>query len=558
MNTKKINKANLKQSLIRGFVYATLFTLIFQSCIKKDETTEVISSNITQTSEVIKERIPSIIKNEKIEAEINLFGGKLDSLTLNEYKKDLESNEQQKLFSPKYTNEEENKEYSYVDFGISGQNINLPTSKSKWKITAETENSKTITWYNKEGLKIEKTFTLSDDYLIEVSQKVSNNTKKEISIFPYAIISKKINTETNDMRTFSGLIDLSNNDLNKERFKNLKDEPFSRTIQSEKTWSGFSDNYFATAFLMGSNEQLKKQEVKAFLSRENEEEKSETYQLDYTYESLTIKSGESFTITDKVFTGPKERSLLKDYSEKYNAQNLDLLIDYGFFAFFSKIFFSVIEFLFNNTGSIGWAVILFAIFIKIILHPISKKSMDSMSKMKKLGPEMKKIQTYHKDDKMRMQMEMAALYKKHKINPLSGCLPLLVQLPIFLALYKVLMNYITLRHHEFLWIKDLSSFDQTSIFNVFGLLPFEPFTWLPNLGILPILMGITMFFQMKMQGQTATMTPEQAKVMNFMPFIMILLFASLPAGLILYYVMYNILTIADQAIEMKNGKDKTK
>jgi YidC/Oxa1 family membrane protein insertase len=550
-NKNQVNKETLKKSLMRGFLYATLFTIIFQSCAKKEDIKPVVSSEISTTSEIKKERIPSSFKNEKIEAEINLVGGKLDSLLLNEYKETLEKEDKQKLFSPKYTNKEENKEYSYLNFGISGQNINLPTSNSTWKVIKETENSKTISWANKDGIKIEKTFSLADDYLIEVSQTISNNTGKDISVFPYAIISKKIDTENKNLRAFSGLIDFSSRSLEKERFENIKDEPFSRVIQEDKTWSSFSDNYFATAFLMGSNEAAKKQEVKAFLSRENEEEKSETYQLDYTYETLTVKAGESFTVTDKVFTGPKERSILKDYSEKYGAQNLDLLIDYGFFAFFSKIFFSVIEFLFNNTGSIGWAVILFAIFIKVLLHPISKKSMDSMAKMKKLGPEMKKIQTYHKNDKMRMQMEMAALYKKHQINPLSGCLPLLVQLPIFLALYKVLMNYITLRHHEFLWIHDLSSFDQTSIFNLFGLLPFTPWTWLPNLGILPILMGVTMFFQMKMQGQTATMTPEQAKVMNIMPFIMILLFASLPAGLILYYVVYNVLTIADQAVEIK-------
>ncbi|MDE6224057.1 MAG: membrane protein insertase YidC, partial [Alphaproteobacteria bacterium] len=320
-------------------------------------------------------------------------------------------------------------------------------------------------------------------------------------------------------------------------------------FSSKNGWLGFGSDYFMTILIPNQNNsftarvlELQESEIPTPQSKTNYKQ----FQADYVRDIITIEHDKSEEITSQIYIGAKVSSIISKYEEKFSIPKFDLVIDYGYFYILSKPFTIILKWLDKLTGNFGLAIILFTIMIRAILFPIAQKSFKSMEKMKKMQPEMKRIQTLYANNKQQMNIELAMLYKKSGVNPLSGCLPLLLQIPVFLALYKSLVISIEMRQAPFFgWIQDLSAPDPTTIFNLFGLLPFEPWVWLPHIGILPAIMGITMYFQQALQPAMSA-DPTQAKIMKFLPLIFTVMFAGLPSGLILYWTVYNILSIIQQ------------
>ncbi len=273
------------------------------------------------------------------------------------------------------------------------------------------------------------------------------------------------------------------------------------------------------------------------------------YQIDYLGAGRLIPAGGAVDVSDRLFAGAKEVTLLDAYSELYGIPLFDRAVDFGWFYFLTKPIFYVLNWLYALLGNYGLAILALTLIVKLLFFPLANKSYRSMSQMKKLQPEMVKLRERYGDDKQKMQQELMALYKREKVNPVAGCLPIIVQIPVFFALYKVLFVSIEMRHAPFFgWIKDLSAPDPTSLFNLFGLLPFDPPSFL-MIGVWPLIMGVTMWLQFRLNPQPAD--PIQAKVMSFLPLIFVFLFATFPAGLVIYWTWNNILSIAQQWVIMK-------
>jgi YidC/Oxa1 family membrane protein insertase len=316
-------------------------------------------------------------------------------------------------------------------------------------------------------------------------------------------------------------------------------------LASEDGWLGFGSDYFMTVMIPAPD-------GRAFTARALDLPRRDTsspahqFQADYVGDGVFVPAGGEAEITSRIYIGAKESDAIAKYERELGIPKFDLVIDYGSFYVLAKPFTQMLKFLHRFTGNFGWAIVIFTILIRLLLFPIAQKSFKSMEKMKKLQPEMKRIQAMYANDKGRMNMEMAMLYKSRGVNPLSGCLPILLQLPVFIALYKALVISIEMRHAPFaLWVRDLSAPDPTSVFNLFGALPYTPWSWLPALGLLPIIMGITMYAQQAMQPATG-MDPAQAKVMKFLPLIFTLLLAGFPSGLVLYWTVSNVFSIIQQ------------
>jgi YidC/Oxa1 family membrane protein insertase len=264
---------------------------------------------------------------------------------------------------------------------------------------------------------------------------------------------------------------------------------------------------------------------------------------------MTVPPGETIEVTDRLFAGAKEVGLLDFYANEYGIPLFDRAVDFGWFYFLTKPIFHILHFFYQLLGNYGLAILLLTLLVKLLFYPLANKSYRAMSKMKKLQPEMMRLREQFGDDKMRMNQELMALYKKEQVNPMSGCLPIVVQIPVFFALYKVLFVSIEMRHAPFFgWVQDLSAPDPTSLFNLFGLLPFDPPAFL-MIGIWPLLMGATMLLQTKLNPQPAD--PIQAKVMMLLPLMFIFLFATFPAGLVIYWTWNNVLSITQQWVIMK-------
>ncbi|MEC8752069.1 MAG: membrane protein insertase YidC, partial [Pseudomonadota bacterium] len=307
-------------------------------------------------------------------------------------------------------------------------------------------------------------------------------------------------------------------------------------------WIGITDKYWLAALVPDQAENFTYRFVHSI------ENKDDRYQVDYIGQSSSLAAGASIEITNRLFAGAKEVKLLDSYSEKFGIQNFDLAVDFGWFYFLTKPFFYAISWLNSYLGNFGLAILAFTVLVKAVFYPLANKSYRSMAKMRDLTPKLMTLREQYGDDKMRLNQEMMAIYKKEKVNPASGCLPILLQIPVFFALYKVLFVNIEMRHAPFYgWIKDLSVADPTSIFNAFGLIPWTPPDFL-MIGIWPILMGLTMWLQQRLNPQPTD--PVQAKVFMFLPLFFTFLLGTFPAGLVIYWTWNNLLSIAQQRLIM--------
>jgi YidC/Oxa1 family membrane protein insertase len=522
-----------------------------------DISTGAVSDKIRPLATILRENPRVLIETPRLKGSINLKGGRIDDLTLTDHTVDMSKNsESVRLFSPSGT---ENAYFSR--FGWAGGGVAVPDDNTIWstdgsKLTPETPV--TLSWSNETGQSYAVKLSIDADYLITAEQNVTNRGENPIALKPYGLINRKrdlANIPANEASTWtihSGPVGVYEGAANYDvDYKNLAgEEPgfFSRmfgtsavagtnSYDTEVSWLGFTDKYWLGALIPDNISQVDAK----FRSGGGD-----IFQAEIAKKSAQIiEPGKQLNTTTRLFAGAKENAILERYESEYNIKNLDRAIDWGWFYWFEKPLFYLLNWLFQLVGNFGVAIILMTFVVRGIMFPIAQKQFKSMAQMRAVQPKMKALQEKHKDDKQEQQQAIMKLYKEEKVNPLAGCLPIFLQIPIFFALYKVLMLSIEMRHQPFiLWIKDLSAPDPLTPVNLFGLLPFDPPTFLA-VGILPILMGITMHFQFKLNP--APMDPMQKQIFSIMPWILVFIMAPFAAGLQLYWTVSNILTIAQQS-----------
>ena len=477
--------------------------------------------------------------NGRVRGSIALQGGRIDDLVLPDYRVGLEPGSPPvSLLNPPGTPDPYFAEFGWVP---AESGIPAPDSGSVWQTDAERltpDQPVTLRLETDGGLVYEREIALDDDYLFTVTQRVINQRDEPVTLHPYGLISRWGTPPTLGFFILhEGPIGVIDGQLEEIDYDDLQ-ETGSIAADSTGGWIGITDKYWLTSLLPDQDEPLRT------VFRHSLADGQDRYQVDYLREPVTVAPGQSAEVVDRIFAGAKEVDLLDAYGEQFGVPLFDRAVDFGWFYFLTKPFFHILHALYQIVGNYGVAILIFTLLVKIIFFPLANKSYRAMSKMKKLQPEMMRLREQYGDDKARMNQELMALYKNEQVNPMSGCLPILVQIPVFFALYKVLFVSIEMRHAPFFgWIHDLSAPDPTSVFNLFGLLPFDPPAFL-MIGVWPLLMGATMLLQTKLNPQPAD--PIQAKVMMLLPLMFIFLFATFPAGLVIYWTWNNVLSIAQQ------------
>ena len=520
-----------------------------QDKIQKNSTPSVnfdLKKKEISREESIKNNKRINLENESIEGSILLKGALIDDISFKNYKKEIGKSEKVIFLNPSDT-----KKAYFIETGWAGiQNkIKVPDLNSVWKIKEGTklENDKQIIleWNNGAGIIFKKTISIDQNFKFNISQEVLNKSKNEIELFPYGQISR--NEKPDDYQGFfimhEGFISVLDDELNEESYDDIEEKKIEKNASDG--WIGITDKYWMTALIPPKDESFKS----TFLYKEN-------YKANFILNNgIKIKPGETKKSDMKIFVAAKEVNTIDKYALEEKISKFDLVIDWGWFYFFTKPLFFIVDYLFKYSGNFGIAIVLVTLAIRIIFFPLANYSFRSMAKMKALQPEMVRLKELHKEDKVKLQQDMMALYRKEKVNPASGCLPILIQIPFFFAIYKMLFISLEMRHQPFFgWIKDLSAQDPTSIFNLFGVIPWDPPGFL-IIGIWPILMGLSMYLQQKLNP--APTDPIQAKIFAFFPLFLTIILASFPAGLVVYWTVNNILTIAQQWVIMRKTKIKT-
>ena len=506
-----------------------------------------VSEKIIEISrdDAIKDSDRIKFENENVKGSISLKGGIIDDLIFKNYTETLDGQNNITLLSPKKFSQGYYVETGWVS---SSKNIDLPNSKTIWKVDGNDKltpnQSVTLTWNNNQGIVFEKIIQIDEKFLFSIDQKIENNSNKSYDFYSYGqIIRNKSPDITNFYILHEGLIGVFDDQLVEEDYDDIKEKEFSKNASSG--WLGITDKYWITTLIPEENK-----EFRADFDFKNK------FRANFIEtKPLTLVSNGSISSNVRVIIAAKEVDVIDSYAENSKISKFDLAIDWGWFYFFTKNFFFAIDYFFKLTGNFGIAIILITICIRILFFPLANYSFRSMAKMKVLQPEMTRLKELHKDDKMKLQQEMMALYKKEKVNPVSGCLPILIQIPFFFAIYKVLFVTLEMRHQPFYgWIKDLSERDPTSIFNLFGLIPWDPPSFL-IIGVWPCLMGLSMYFQQKLNPTPPD--PIQQKIFMFFPLFLTIILAPFPSGLVIYWTINNILTMAQQVVIMKQTKVKT-
>ena len=546
---------NLLLAILASLVVLLGFQLLFPAeKIPQNNTVQESESSFTPSPEVItempkarneiiseSERIK--INNQYIDGSITLTGARFDDIILTNYLTDLSPNsENVKYLSPKGSNDAYFAEYGWVS---TNNNLILPDANSIWtsdKNTISPNSPVILSWDNGNGLIFKRKISIDDEYMFNIEQTVINNTSEDINLYPYGLLNRTGFPKLSGLFILhEGPIGVLNDRVKEIDYDDLEEEK-KISEKSNTGWIGISDKYWLAALIPDQ-----KLSFEGFF-QSFDQSLNIKFQTSYLGPQINVRSNSEKSYSSRFYTGAKVLPIL-DKHEKNDIPMFDKAIDFGWFYVITKPLAYLLNFFSSYLGNVGLAIIALTICIRIILFPLANKSFKSMSKMKVLQPKMMEIRERYGNDKVQMQKEVMALYKKEKANPLAGCLPILLQIPVFFALYKVLTVTLEMRQAPFYgWIKDLSVPDPYSIFNLFGLIPID----LPSfliIGIWPLLMGATMFLQQKLNP--APPDPVQAKVMAMLPFIFIFLFAQFAAGLVLYWTCNNVLSIAQQWIIMR-------
>ena len=495
--------------------------------------------------DALKENERLIFENNNIIGSISLKGASIDDLTFKNYKINLNDEKKVTLLGPRNISEGYLIESGFV---TTDKNVDIPDSDTVWSIIGNNkltdQNPIKLSWTNDQGITFEKQISLDNQYLFTIKQIVKNNTNKKYDFYSYGqIIRNQIPDITDFYILHEGLIATLDDELIEEDYDDIQEKKFTKVAQ--KGWLGIGDKYWITSLIPPRDKEFKttfdyKKKFRAnFIATE----------------PLTLNENSSIEEELQIIVAAKRVDVIDGYAEKLKIDKFDLVIDWGFLYFITKPLFFGIDYFFKLFGNYGLAIIAITICIRLVFFPLANFSFRSMAKMKALQPEMVRLKELHKDDKMKLQQEMMALYKKEKVNPMSGCLPILVQIPVFFALYKVLFVTIEMRHMPFFgWIHDLSERDPTSIFNLFGLLPYDVPSFLV-IGAWPVAMGVSMWVQQKLNP--APTDAMQAKIFMFFPLFLTVILAPFPSGLVIYWTVNNVLTMAQQLFIMKRTTVKT-
>jgi YidC/Oxa1 family membrane protein insertase len=494
-------------------------------------------------------RVP--IHTDSLSGSIALKGARLDDLSLIKFHETVnKSSPPIQLLSPSGSPNP-----FYAQFGwtaASGSKVKLPNENTLWKQAGSgaltVGHPVTLTWDNGQGLEFRRTISVDDNYMFTVKEDVVNKGSGQVTLYPYGLVSRHGTPKTAGYYILhEGMIGYLGG-LQEVTYKKLKEK---KAIDYNVTdgWLGITDKYWAATLVPSTTAHLKARFSTGTAG------KQETYQADYLLDAKTVAPGASTSVTTHLFAGAKEVHVLNAYESQYHLNHFDLLIDWGWFYFITKPMFMVIDWLYRLVGNFGLAILIVTTLIKGIFFPLANKSYASMAKMKAVQPQMAALKERYPDDKAKQQQELMELYKKEKINPIAGCLPIAIQIPVFFSFYKVLFITIEMRHAPFFgWIRDLSAPDPTNIFTLFGLVHWDP-TAVPmighflHLGIWPLIMGVTMWAQMKLNPAPPDAT--QAMIFNWMPVIFTFMLGSFPAGLVIYWAWNNTLSVAQQSIIMK-------
>ena len=485
-------------------------------------------------------------ENENIIGSISLIGAIIDDLTFKNYDTTLESDVNVTLLNPRNI---EDGYFIESGFVTTDKNIDIPNADSVWSIIGNNQLREgspiKLAWTNDQGFTFEKEITIDNKFLFTINQKVINSTDKKYDFYSYGqIIRNKIPEGLSNFYILhEGMLAALDGELIEKDYDDIEEEKFS--MNAQKGWFGVGDKYWISSIVPPRNK-----EFKTTFDFKNK------FRANYiSTEAIELSSNSSIEDQMQVIVAAKRVDTVDGYAAELNIDKFDLVIDWGFLYFITKPLFYAIDYFFKLLGNYGLAIIAVTFCIRLAFFPLANFSFRSMAKMKALTPEMTRLKELHKNDKMKLQQEMMALYKKEKVNPMSGCLPIMIQIPVFFALYKVLFVTIEMRQMPFYgWIQDLSERDPTSLFNLFGLLPYDVPSFLV-IGAWPVAMGVSMWIQQKLNP--APTDPTQAKIFAFFPLFLTVILAPFPAGLVIYWTVNNILTMAQQLFIMKRTTVKT-
>ena len=496
------------------------------------------------------------IDTPSVDGSISLAGARIDDLHLRDYRETIDPESPEiTLMSPSGA-----QEARYAELGwrpARGENIEVPTSSSIWTpldpgavLTPETPI--TLLWSNGDGLTFTRMISVDEDYMFTITQEVINATNRPVTLHPYGLVARR--GEPDGQRfwiSYEGPFGYLSGSRRDAGYGDLRDDG-ARDFTSNEGWLGITDKYWMTVLVPPQDSEF----VGRFTYRDAPS--GEIFQADYIMDARVVPPGGSTEVSSYLFAGAKVVSLIDRYRDELGVQRFDLAMDWGWLFFLTKPFFWALSLLGSLTGNFGVAILLFTVLVKLVFFPLANKSYESMAKMRKVQPDMEKLRERYKDDKVKQQQELMELYKREQLNPLAGCLPLLIQIPVFFALYQVLFVTIEMRHAPFFgWIQDLSAPDPTSVFNLFGLMPWSSadLAAIPligaflTIGVWPLLMGFGMWFQMQLNPPPPD--PVQRRMFQLMPIFFTFLLANFAAGLVIYWAWNNFLSIIQQTVIMK-------
>ncbi len=491
------------------------------------------------------------IDTPRLSGSIALTGGRIDDLSLVQYHETVDRNSPAiVLLSPSGSPHPFYAEFGWVP--AAGAIVKVPGPDTVWRQQGAgglgLGTPVILTWDNGEGLAFRRTVAVDDNYLFTMKDEVANNGSAPVTLFPYALISRHGTPPTLGYYILhEGLIGYL--DKLQEVSYSAMDDKKVQQFEVTNGWLGITDKYWAATLVPDTGAKLQARFLAGTIGT------TKTYQTDYRLEAQTIAPGQMGAANSRLFAGAKEVAIVDAYEKQLDLNHFDRLIDWGWFYFITKPMFLLIDYFFRLVGNFGVAILIVTVLVKIVFFPLANKSYASMAKMKAVQPQMQVIRERYPDDKVKQQQELMELYKKEKINPVAGCLPIAIQIPVFFSLYKVLFVTIEMRHAPFYgWIKDLSAPDPTNVFSLFGLIPWDP-THVPLigpflvLGVWPLIMGVTMWVQMKLNP--APPDPTQKMIFDWMPIIFTFMLASFSAGLVIYWAWNNTLSVIQQSVIMR-------
>lgn len=488
------------------------------------------------------------IQSETLSGSIALTGGRIDDLTLTQYEARPDDNSENVVL----LNPAKGPFSYYGEFGWLAQDtsLSLPSKTTPWRASSNTLTPETpvnMTWNNGQGLNFKKSIALDDRYMFSVTQSVTNTSSKPVTLYPFALIGRDGLPPhmTHAAILHEGPIGYIDGELHEVDYKDIDKAEYS-TVRSTRGWIGITDKYWLTALMPSKSSDT---EYKfRFTGNDLGNEKTH-YQTDMMGSAVVVQPGETISVPMEFFAGPKIVDMLESYSDEYNIPHFDLAVDFGIFYFLTRPFYEVLTFIYGIVGNFAISLLIFTVLIKACVFPLAQKSYRSFARMRKVTPQMVELREKYGDDRVKLQAAIFELYKKENVNPMAGCFPMLIQIPIFFALYKVFYTTIDMRHQPFWgWIDDMSMMDPTNIFEGFGFFPWDAPLWL-HIGAWPIIMGCTMALQQRLSPPPQD--PTQRVIMSILPFWITFILAKFPAGLVIYWSWSNLLSCLQQYILLR-------